>query len=233
MCMRKIILVVVLSALVLVGCQMTNKEENKNGFSEDIAPYTESEEEIFTFPVKEQLELCSSICDVVLTQGNCSDITVKLTKKVGDKQEETLQDELKKISCRMMEQRLELGYLDGVQPEVNSNYIKAEVTIPENVRILTVENHVGDVSVTGEYDMVCMDTTTCDIKLNIKKLDNEDSYTLNCDAGDVSIKLPKGSKVNLCGEQAENVVLADSIINDTSGAVMEFNRKTGKIKIGD
>lgn len=57
----------------------------------------------------------------------------------------------------------------------NPNYIKAEVTVPDNVRILLVENHIGDVKVTGEYNKVCMDTT--------------------------------------------------------SGAVMEFNKKTGKINI--
>ncbi|MBR3771083.1 MAG: hypothetical protein IKL07_02320 [Clostridium sp.] len=231
--MKKMILFVILSAIVLVGCQTAKKGENNNGFSDEVAPYTESEEETLTFPVKEQLELSSSICNVVLKQETCSEISVRLTKKVGDKQEEKLQNELKKISCRMEEQKLELGYLDGVQPETSSNYVKAEVTIPDKVRILTVENYIGDVEVTGEYDKFCMNITTGNVKLNVNKLDNEDIYLLNGDVGGVSIKLPKGSNINLCGEQADNVVLASGIMNDASGAVMEINNQTAKITISN
>lgn len=233
MLMKVTILLVILIAVGLITWQTTSKKEGNNNFSEEVAPYTESEELEVSFPIKEELEINSSICNIVLKQGKCSDITVKLTKKVGDKQKEHLKDELKKISCRMTEQRLELGYLDGVQPEANSKYVRAEITIPDTVKILTVDNHIGDVEVTGEFDMVSTDTNIGNVKLNIKKLDNMDSFILNGSVGDVFIKLPKGSKINLCGKQADDAVLDGSIVKDTSGAVMEINNQTAKIKISN
>lgn len=227
-----ILLIVLITAVLIVWGRMTEKENHDN-FSDEIAPYTESAEEEFLFPVKEQLEISSSICDVVLTQKKCSDITVKLTKRVGDKQKEHLQDELKKISCRMTEQKLELGYLDDVEPVANSKYVRAEIIIPDNVKNLTVESQVGDVEATGEFDKVLINSKVGNVKLNVKKLDDEDNYTLNGEVGDVFIIIPKGSKINLCGEQADDVVLADSVVKDASGAVMEINNQTAKIKISN
>lgn len=230
-----IMIVFVIAIVVIIGIILFFQRKGKGNtnieFSKEVAPYTKTEEESFRFEAVEELNISSISSNLVLKQEDCSEICVKLLKKVGDTSEEHLEEELAHIICKMADSTLEIGMEKGYQSAVNSKYMKAELTIPEKVKSLNIVSQTGDVEVDGSYDKIAIDSNTGDIKLNISELDTEDNILLNGKIGNVNIKLPKQSKIKLCGSQQNNVKLGDGILQDEDGTVIEVNKSTSRIKI--
>jgi len=135
---------------------MKEKEKGVH-FSSEIAPYSKSQEECFTFRATDEIVIESLRCDLEVKQGKGDEITVKLYKKVGDKNEELLEEELNRISCIMAENCLKLGY-QVEKMSVNSCYAKAEILVPEALNQINCECTKGNVNTTSKTQRLQRDT---------------------------------------------------------------------------
>lgn len=206
------------------------KEEKKSMFSKEIAPYTKRQEEQFTFEASGELNMKVIGSNVTIKQGDCKEISIQLTKEVGDKKEELLSEELVKITCRMDHETLEIGFLDG-QKKVNSTYIEAKITVPETVKVIQCNCQTGDFKLKGSYEEIKVDSRVGNVDLDLDKLDSSNHIAIQGKIGDVKIKLPRKSKVWLRGTEKDGVKLGDGIILDESGAEIEIHKETSRISI--
>ena len=197
----------------------------------EVAPYTEKETETFTFTATDTLDISALCCDVTVSQDDCMDITVELHKMVGDKKEENLKNELEHIICKMEQKKLLLGFEENYNSTVNSKYVKAEIKIPKSVQNLQITSKSGNVDVRGRYKQLAVHSNTGDINVTADELEADDVFEISGEIGDVNIRLPKQSKINITGQQKNEIQVGDGIVQSEEGAVIEVNRSTSKVKI--
>lgn len=206
------------------------KKKNETNFSDETAPYTKIKEEEFVFKATDRIELVSKCCEVIVKESQDADIKVKLFKKVGDRKEDNLEKELDKITCQMTGERLELGY-QGEEQSVNSCYAKAEISLPSTLLDVKCDCYIGDVTIEGTYDTVYVQSNTGDVKLNLDKINENGKYVIDGTIGNVKIKLPKNSNIQICGTQKDNVKVANDIHIENKGAIVEVNKTISDVKI--
>ncbi|WP_092477078.1 hypothetical protein [[Clostridium] polysaccharolyticum] len=155
---------------------------------------------------------------------------IHLMKEVGDKREEYLEEDLNKITCRMQDGMLEMGFL-GEQKKVNSTYIEAEVTLPRKVKSIQCDCQTGDLEVQGVYELIHIDSKVGDVNLDLKKLDKSSRVIIQGDNGDIKIKIPKGSRIQLSGTEREEVKVDTGITLDENGSKIQIDKGTSRIRI--
>lgn len=231
------VLMILFAVLLLIIASVIfyfHNKEKKNThieFSKEVAPYTKSKEESFTFEETEELNISSVSTNLDIKQEECSKITVKLLKKVGDTSEKYLEEAMEHIICEMKDGTLEIGTAKGYQSTVNSQYAKAELTIPKTMKSINIVSQTGNIEMEGSYDKIVIDSNTGEVQLNIKNLEAKDKFLLNGDIGNINIKLPKQSEIKLCGSRQQDIKLGDGILVGEDGAVIEVNKTTSRIKI--
>lgn len=228
------IIVVVLLIILFVAVVLPKKDkagEESVQFSKDIAPYTEKETETFTFTATDTLDISALCCDVTVSQDDCTDIIVELHKMVGDKKEENLKNELEHIVCKMKQSKLFLGFEENYNSKVNSKYVKAEIKIPKSVENLQLASKSGNLDVRGSYQQLAVYSNTGDINVIADELEADDVFEISGEIGDVNIRLPKQSKINITGQQKNDIQVGNGIVQSEEGAVIEVNRSASKVKI--
>lgn len=221
---------IVILIILLICLEKAVKKDEAVNFSKTNAPFTKSVEEQFTFQGTDGIEFVSKCCDMAVKKGKGAEITVKLYKKVGDKREEKLEEELKKITCKMTGNQLKIGYQDQ-EPGVNSCYVKAEITVPDTIHSIKSESNQGDVKFDGYYENMNLYSHTGDVILNLSKMHENGKYVIDGTIGNVKIRLPKNSKINLCGTQAEQTKLSKNIKIDQNGPMVELNKTVSDSRI--
>lgn len=218
--------------IAIVLClQMKGKEKKKSMFSKEIAPYSKRQEEQFAFPVSDEVNLKVRGSNVTVKQADCKELKIHLVKEAGDKKEELLNDELEKITCRLKDGIVEIGFL-GEPKKVNSTYVSAELTVPDTVTGIRCDCQTGDIKLEGIYKDIVIDSRTGDVNLGLKKLDKDSHIAVQGSIGDVNIKLPKNSSICLRGTARESVKLSKDIVLDETGTEIQIDKEISEIRIG-
>ncbi len=224
------LIIIIILCGILVICLQRGKEKRRHMFSKDIAPYTKSQEEQFSFEASSQVNLRVLGSNIEVKQENCEEIVVHLMKQVGDKSDKFLVEDLDKITCRMQDNTLEIGFLDG-QRRVNSTYIEAKVTVPKNVKSIQCDCQTGDLNIQGIYESININSKVGKVNLDLKKLDKSNHINIQGDNGDVKIKIPKKSMIKISGTQRDNVKVNNGVIVDENGASIQIDKGTSRIRI--
>lgn len=232
-----IVIIAVAIVVVVLVWNRLNSSNSKKGeemgtrFSKEIAPYTKSESETYHFETTEVLHVSAQCCNIVIQQKKCSDITIELSKLVGDKREEHLQEELDQMSCKMENGKIFIGYSTYYESQVNSKYFEAKIIVPKTLSKLELVLEKGNLDVKGDYRSIVVDSNVGNVDLDLKKLEREDVLRIDGKNGNVNIMVPKKSKVNITGTQKENVQLTSTIQQDEDGITIEINKSISRIKI--
>ncbi|WP_026887022.1 hypothetical protein [Clostridium beijerinckii] len=246
--MKKIILIIICisTMFTLTSCY---KEHNTN-FFEETSPYTKEAESNYSYEFNDNKLVISNKCsNLEITKSGTNEVKISMRKSVGGEDEEKLQEALDNIKCTFSDGTV------NIEPEkddgflLNSRSIEATISIPKNIGMLDIESSVGNVELQGNFDNLKSDMKTGNlaykgelkqgnftasvgnVKLDLQSLDPAYKYDINDKVGDVEIKIPKESSINLTGPTNRGIEVGNDVKIDDNSATFNINSKVSNVKI--
>lgn len=246
--MKKIISVMICisTMFTLTSCY---KEHNTN-FFEEASPYTKEDESNYSYEANDNKLVISNKCsNLEITKSDTNEIKISMRKSVGGKDEEKLQEALDNIKCTFSGDTVTIGPEKDDGFLVNSRNVESTISIPENITVLDLESSVGNVGLEGNYNDLKADIKTGNlsykgelkqgnmsdnvgnIKLDLQSLNSAYKYNINDKVGEVQIKIPKESSINLTGPANRRIEVGNDVKIDNNGATFNINSKVSHVKI--
>lgn len=238
--------IVIIAAIFLISCSSksvlkTMKEAN---------PYSKEGTSEYSNKIDgDSITIDSSCSELKITKSDTDEIKVSMKKSVSGDKEDTLQEALDNIKCTFEDSTIKIGPEKSDDALINSKMVVTTLSIPNNINSLDIKSNVGDINLEGDYKRFNLDkkvgelnykgdlkegtivSNVGDVNLDLKNLNSSYKYDISGNVGDVTIKVPKDSSINLTGASSKEVKLGEGINSSTSGATFEINRTVSRIKI--
>ncbi|MDS0526743.1 hypothetical protein NNC19_13710 [Clostridium sp. SHJSY1] len=245
-CKVAIEVIAVMSTIFLISCS----SKSTGSFSKEVAPYTKEDSSEYTYKFnRENIVMNNSCSNLKIVKSDSDEIKVSIKKLVGGDKEENLQEALDNIKCSLEDNILKIGPETDDKELINSKNIETTLSIPQSITSLDIKSNVGDINLEGDYSnlrvneevgrlsytgnlqQASISANVGDINLNLQQLDASNKYDINGRAGDVNIKIPKDSSINLTGSSVKDIKLGKEINSSSEGSTFEINRTVSDIKI--
>jgi len=244
----KLISVYLLVLSACAGCSISEQDLDK--IQGAISPYVEEEKSDAIYEVLgEKLIIDSDISSLKIVRGSSENIEVSMVKKLGGSDEEALKEEIKKVNLSYEAGKLNISskISDAI---ATSNTIRTTIKIPNKIEYieiyddlgeveldgdyknLNVKLNIGEFSYTGEAKNCDVNVNTGDINLDLKKVEKDYVYNATAEVGDIKIKLPYESKINLNKECSGDEFISKGMTIDKDGAAFNVKTDIGDIEIG-
>lgn len=234
--------------------------DNKDGY---LHVYVNGQEKILKLETEEKSieELSSGIDEMIIenTSGNISlintgdeKVKIVVTKSVGVEENEIGQELLNKVSTDVEKRGHTLSIKTSAQNDPKFYNVHYRIYVPQNLKVFDVQTAGGNIRATGVPGMLKLHTSGGDIELkdvslegesdintfggNITgdiKLNNARNVNITSAGGNIKLKLPGDSKMDLTTETNAGTISGDFFDGSHMGKIdKKINGGGISVKIG-